>query len=37
MTYLYLFKYQDGELEAEWLRAAGFPQLTQAFEQVNTQ
>lgn len=25
--------YADGELEAEWLNAAGFPQLTRAFEE----
>ncbi|XP_055592051.1 rho GTPase-activating protein conundrum isoform X2 [Uranotaenia lowii] len=25
--------YEDGELEAEWLNAAGFPQLTRAFEE----
>ncbi|CAO1320692.1 unnamed protein product [Diamesa serratosioi] len=29
--------YADGELEAQWLSAAGFPQLTRAFEQGREQ
>lgn len=29
------FPFADGELEAEWLVAAGFPHLTNAFEQVS--
>lgn len=28
-----ILHYEDGELEAEWLNAAGFPQLTKPFEQ----
>ena len=32
-----LFLVSDGELEAEWLNAAGFPQLTRAFEEVSTE
>lgn len=28
------FHFTDGELEAEWLIAAGFPQLTKAFQEV---
>lgn len=28
------FHFIDGELEAEWLVAAGFPQLTKAFQEV---
>lgn len=28
------FSFTDGELEAEWLVAAGFPQLTKAFQEV---
>lgn len=27
--------FAEGELEAEWLIAAGFPQLTKPFEQVH--
>ncbi|KAH8384176.1 hypothetical protein KR200_007158 [Drosophila serrata] len=27
--------YEDGEMEAEWLISAGYPELTKPFEQVN--
>lgn len=30
----FLLFFADGELEAEWLVAAGFPHLTKAFEEV---
>ncbi|KAH8249808.1 hypothetical protein KR032_004487 [Drosophila birchii] len=26
--------YEDGEMEAEWLISAGYPELTKPFEQV---
>lgn len=40
LDYLYFnefsnFLFTEGELEAEWLTAAGFPQLIKPFEQVN--
>ncbi|KAH8292644.1 hypothetical protein KR054_004086 [Drosophila jambulina] len=28
--------YEDGEMEAEWLISAGYPELTKPFEQVST-
>lgn len=33
--YIYTICYVDGEMEAEWLISAGYPELTRPFEQVN--
>lgn len=35
MPFVSFLQITDGELEAEWLNAAGFPQLTRAFEEVS--
>lgn len=34
LVFSLILLFTDGELEAEWLVAAGFPQLTKAFQEV---